>query len=787
VIITFWCRGKKINPSNGSNFFIGVKAILNWYTGTSTCTAHGITITEYWILDAVTYYFIPKRQDFYCRACPMVVPVLEYYTMPCTLVGIPNSVTLLLHACDGVSVRCAPPNRLPQNWKASTAMSNNNNNNNNNDDISRDDEGLLTTYDVVICGTGLVASILASALARAGKSVLHCDARGYYGELDAVLSLPYVQHGSLWEDQHVLVVTNRGTESSQSSETKRLFLSKPSLRLHSKHDLKDLNLKIAIGTSVETPYGSGVVMELASNKAVISLHKWTLANGTSPTLSVGIPEHLDVTLETFLATKCRIRPTLLVQAEHLLQHLSRSFALDVTPSLIFGSGPAVSGFLMSNVSEYLEFKPIEGMLWLDNDSSSGEGKLSRVPCSKGDVFASKLLNPLEKRKLMKFLQLVMDFAISEQAVAAGDEEDVSVSEELQSLNERQLNQGRSLSRPQNKAVKTDDLATLKEAVESDEIDFETYLTEKQKLSPSLKSLVRHALALEITSKSLSIGNGMRRLCQHLQGLGKFGSTAFLVPLYGSGEFPQAFCRSAAVHGGTYLLRREPKSVELTDGCVTGVVIAGSNDESGDKTVACMHVIVPANTTLDVPSKHLLRRVSIVSDKIVEDVDAQRHIILIPPNSKLGNENAIHGIVLDHTVKVVPPNCSLLHLTTTVEGEIDDSLLEQAMQALLPANAVELFHISFSYALHDDVPAENITGLHICRQTGQTLASDDAFVLAKDIFDKICPDVEFLALSEKMDNAIKENLAGREEEDEERVALDKAAELLHATMLDSIET
>ncbi|KAI2506562.1 GDP dissociation inhibitor [Fragilaria crotonensis] len=656
----------------------------------------------------------------------------------------------------------------------------------NNDDVSRDDEGLLTKYDVVICGTGLVSSILASALARAGKSVLHCDAQGYYGELDAVLSLPYVQHGTLWEDQNVPVVPVRdqGMESSRSSE--RLNLDKPRLRLHSKHDLTDLNLKIVVGTPVETPYGSGVVIELASNKTVISLKTWTLANGTSPTLSVGIPEHLDdVTLETFLATKCRIRPSVLVRAEHLLQHLSRSFALDVTPSLIFGSGPAVSGFLMSNVAEYLEFKPIEGMLWLDNNNS-GEGKLSRVPCSKGDVFASKLLNPLEKRKLMKFLQLVMDFAISEQAVAAADEEDVSVSEELQSVNERQLNQGRSLSRPQNKAVKTDDLATLKEMVESDEIDFETYLTEKQKLSPSLKSLVRHALALEITSKSVSIGNGMRRLCQHLQGLGKFGSTAFLVPLYGSGEFPQAFCRSAAVHGGTYLLRREPKCVELTDGCVTGVVIQGSTEESGDKTVACTHVIVPANTTQNAPSKHLLRRVSIVSDKIVEDVDAQRHIILIPPNSKLGNENAIHGIVLDHTVKVVPPNCTLLHLTTTVEGEIDDSLLGHAMQALLPANAIELFHISFSYALYDDVPDENIKGLHVCRQTGQTLASDDAFVLARDIFDKICPDVEFLALSEKMDNTIKENLAGREE-DEERDALDKAAELLHATKLDSTET
>jgi RAB protein geranylgeranyltransferase component A len=628
----------------------------------------------------------------------------------------------------------------------------------------RDEEGLLTKYDVVVCGTGLVQSILASALARAGKSVLHCDAQGYYGELDAVLSLPYIQHGEVWNDR---------PEPNVDASPERLPLSKPHLMLHSTHTLTTVTLEV--GTPVITPYGPGVVKELSASKVVISLNAWTLANGASPSLYVGIPDGLEEKVETYLATSCQIRPTILVHTEKLLQQSSRSFAIDITPSLIFGSGAAVLGFLISNVSEYVEFKPIEGMLWFD-----GKASLSRVPCSKGDVFGTKLLNPLEKRKLMKFLQLVMDYATSEQAA---QEEQVSAAEEVQSLNERQLNQGRSLSRPQNKAVKTHDLETLKEAVDANEMDFETYLTEKQKLSPSLKSLVRHALALETTTASVSIGDGMRRLCHHLQGLGKFGTTAFLVPLYGSGEFPQAFCRSAAVHGATYLLRREPKSVELADGRVTGVVISGPEEGSEDKTIPCCHVVVPSSGTQVLSSKHILRRVSIVSSKIVHDGDDQRHIILIPPKSTLGNENAIHGIVLDSTVKVVPPNCTLLHLTTTVEGDIDDSVLERAAEALLPTNAVELYHVSFSYALYEDCASESTTGLHVCLQTGQTLASDDAFVLAKDLFGKICPDIEFLALSEKMDNTIKENLAGREEEDEERDVLDKAADMLQETTIE----
>ena len=61
------------------------------------------------------------------------------------------------------------------------------------EDPDLDDEGLSKSgYDVVICGTGLVQSILASALARAGKSVLHCDGNDYYGETDAVLSLDHM-------------------------------------------------------------------------------------------------------------------------------------------------------------------------------------------------------------------------------------------------------------------------------------------------------------------------------------------------------------------------------------------------------------------------------------------------------------------------------------------------------------------------------------------------------------------------------------------------------------------
>eukprot|EP00985_Skeletonema_marinoi_P015979 scaffold8440_cov68-Skeletonema_marinoi.AAC.2 len=48
-------------------------------------------------------------------------------------------------------------------------------------------EASQDVYDVIICGTDLIQSILSSALSRVGKKVLHCDGNDWYGGFDAVL------------------------------------------------------------------------------------------------------------------------------------------------------------------------------------------------------------------------------------------------------------------------------------------------------------------------------------------------------------------------------------------------------------------------------------------------------------------------------------------------------------------------------------------------------------------------------------------------------------------------
>ncbi|EXM35297.1 GDP dissociation inhibitor [Fusarium oxysporum f. sp. vasinfectum] len=72
-----------------------------------------------------------------------------------------------------------------------------------------------TLWDVVISGTGLQQSLLALALSRSGKNILHVDANDFYGGSEAAFSL---QEADEWAEK------NRLTEPSQlfsSAEVKR--------------------------------------------------------------------------------------------------------------------------------------------------------------------------------------------------------------------------------------------------------------------------------------------------------------------------------------------------------------------------------------------------------------------------------------------------------------------------------------------------------------------------------------------------------------------------------------
>ncbi|KPM37899.1 hypothetical protein AK830_g8669 [Neonectria ditissima] len=73
-----------------------------------------------------------------------------------------------------------------------------------------------TQWDVVISGTGLQQSLLALALSRSGKNILHVDPNEYYGGPEAALSLPEADE---WAERHRL--DGRDGSLFASAEVKR--------------------------------------------------------------------------------------------------------------------------------------------------------------------------------------------------------------------------------------------------------------------------------------------------------------------------------------------------------------------------------------------------------------------------------------------------------------------------------------------------------------------------------------------------------------------------------------
>ncbi len=688
---------------------------------------------------------------------------------------------------------------------------------------SRDEEGLLLEYDVIICGTGLVQSILAAALARAGKSVLHCDGDDSYGELDAVWNFSKLDDEQrLQKAQHL-----QGLQRQQPCpSTGNVDIDDSIIPLASDGATRSLQfhsfrrktcLGIEIGSPVHTPLGKGTVRtvptgkDITSNSVAIALDDWTLADGSTPLSYFGIDRNclIDLTdpvaLETYLERLHGIQSIFSIEAKEMLED-TRSFAFDASPVFVYATGRAVDGMLASNVADYLEFKTVEALLWLNATETP---KFSRVPCSKSDVFSTTLLSPMDKRKLMKFLQLTMDYTTPMATTEQTTKEDCNQTflkatepaseDQVQSLNERHLNHGRSLPRPQNKAVATNELTTLQHWMEQPGITLEDYLSHHHRLSPNLRSIIRYALALETSEQPALLSAGMEQLRNHLHALGRYGTTAFLVLMYGSGELSQAFCRSAAVFGATYLLRRSPLGIviqnDVNSASVKGVQLAGDSTDDENKQVTTSErqkvirstqVVVPTVALVQTKgsSTQVLRRISLLNGTLVSG--EQRHAFILPPFSVADYAQSIHGISMDHSIKVAKPGCTMLHLTTTVTSSASDDLvdrhqiLDQAAETILQANnatCTELYVVNFSYTLPDVDPAQFPKGVHLCSPCGHVLTADTAFEQAEGIFHQICPGEKFLGLSEKLDAYIRSQTVQRGCHDDDQLILQSALGLI----------
>ncbi|KAF9518422.1 hypothetical protein BS47DRAFT_1325426 [Hydnum rufescens UP504] len=194
---------------------------------------------------------------------------------------------------------------------------------------------------------------------------------------------------------------------------------------------------------------------------------------------------------------------------------SRNYSLSLSPALIPSTGELVGALVQSGVSRYSGFRLLQGLGLYAPDNSS-DTPIRLVPATKEDVFKDKDMSLVAKRKLMKFLQF-----------ATGKFEE---SEDVQ-------NQGQTAIR--------------------------AYLQEVYSLSPTASQAIIYATAHSASDEE-PLEKALHRLRKYTRSAGRYGNSPFLIGHYGGlGELAQGFCRSCAVHGGTYILGRPIKSIVST--------------------------------------------------------------------------------------------------------------------------------------------------------------------------------------------------------------------------------
>lgn len=351
---------------------------------------------------------------------------------------------------------------------------------------------------------------------------------------------------------------------------------------------------------------------------------------------------------------------------------SSSFSIDINPRLLLASEDLVEVLITSGVGRYLEFAAIENTyVMLSKTDSVDKDAVWEVPCSKKDVFLSKLLGMVEKRQLMKFLQFVADYG-----------ETHILHEDVTTKNERSLALGRALKRPQNKAssAASDDISVYLDG------PFQTLLEKHFKLSPKLQQVVVYCVALAsfplekdqqntAAHQQMTARDGLAAVYRYVSSIGRFTGTAFLLPLYGISEIAQSFCRLCAVYGGIYVLRA-PIDGFVVDSASNNVV--GIRCTDGGMVRAKEAVVVngsylecftnESNDNANVSRRaKVLRGVFLLKKSL--RYSKSRIILAIPPNDpKLHNPYAVQVVQADFGAYVCPRDFFLVHVSMPLPSE-----------------------------------------------------------------------------------------------------------------------
>lgn len=342
-----------------------------------------------------------------------------------------------------------------------------------------------------------------------------------------------------------------------------------------------------------------------TNERTESQNGQTCSCYSNVTYTVHSPSPADVSINSTSENKepkTSIGPTIAESnIEVDLRQLSRKFALELSPKLLFCRGSLVDLLMSSRVGKYLECKLLESVF-----VDFGNGDIEKVPTSKEDVFSNKKLSLVEKRKLMKFFTSAMKDSETE----LGDTNSMTFSQ----------------------------------------------LLDQYGMTGKYRSIFVNGVAMLPIKEptNYSAQEGLRLSKKYLSSLGRFGNSPLLCPLYGGGcELAQSFCRVSAVYGGICMLNQQITALSRDPQTENWVLKTEDGEIVNSKNLV---MSLDYSQSLPTPlqpqtiSTRYVSRAIIITDKSLYE-DCSVTVTIIPPNDSV--TYATRVIQMSEGVGVVP--------------------------------------------------------------------------------------------------------------------------------------
>jgi Rab GDP dissociation inhibitor len=335
---------------------------------------------------------------------------------------------------------------------------------------------------------------------------------------------------------------------------------------------------------------------------------------------------------------------------------SRRYCVDLCPKFLMACGDLVRMLLLTNVTNYLEFKQVEGSFVLKGE------KLHKVPSTPKEAVGSGMLSLFEKNRYRQFLSFVINYEADKPSTHIKGKP-------LSGMTARQLFQYYNLN------------------------DFTQLFT-------------GHATALYSDDRYLDGPSEelVERVKLYAYSVSKYGKSPYIYPKWGLGGLPEGFSRRAAVHGGVYMLNTSclekfiEEIVYHDDGRVRGVRVSEECAKQNriPEIVECDNLIADPSYFLGTDKIRLtgqvVKSIVIMNAPIpntrVGDGNADSCQVIIPATGS--RKSDIYVCMASYNHEIADQGKYVAVMSTNVESREPEKELDAAMALINPANILERF-------------------------------------------------------------------------------------------------